>query len=283
MEEQNLSAEQKDLTPEQKNLKALQDNLYYAGFGSLLNKALEERFNEQLPEFKLSHQAKIGEKEMDYELNFKKGDKLYFFKGFEATLKKPGENEDGLRQYFYANQNITANEAYNLLDGRAVNKTYHIYEKVDEDGKEKYQRTDQTYNTWLQLDFIKQKDDKNNFQIQKYGEKYGFDLEAKMKKLAIAEMNDPEKASRLISLLKKGNLQDATLEKDGTQQKVYLAANPINRNIIGYDANGSRMEDKELQVSKKSKEHVTENAQKKSERQAETLEAGPKQGRGHKI
>lgn len=62
---------------------------------------------------------------MDYQIDFsksKQGD-MYFVNKYQATLKNedPGKDKS---QTFYINKGngVTAKEAYNMLDGRAVNK-----------------------------------------------------------------------------------------------------------------------------------------------------------------
>lgn len=232
------------------NLEYLKETLKYAGFNDKLNNALEQNITAQLPDFKLQHSEQMPNKDVvSYTLDFKRGnkDEHYFYNRLEATLKKPGEHEAGITQSFYANQNITANEAYNLLDGRAVNKTYHKYEK-DEEGKS--QRTDQTYNTWLQTDFSK-KDQYGNFELNRYGENYGFDIKKAVSDIGFKEMQDPDLSDRFIRQLKKGNLTEGTIERNGVEEKVSVAANPEFRNVKVYDKDMKRIELDELKLDKK--------------------------------
>ena len=85
---------------------------------------------------------------VDYKLDFRKSDQtdMYFQNRYQATLKHKDLAQEKT-QTFYITKNswITAKEAYNLLSGRAVSKDL-------------YNREDQPYNAWLQLDF--QEEDK---------------------------------------------------------------------------------------------------------------------------
>lgn len=258
------------------NLKYLQENLKYTGFDTLLNAELEKNIGEKKPEFQLTHSAKIGQDMMEYALHFKQGDKneMYFFNRMEATLKKPGENEQGVTQTFYQNQNITAKEAYNLLDGRAVHKTYHVYEKIGEGEQAQYKRTDETYNTWLQVNFDK-KDKHNNFELNKYPERYGFDVERSLKEMPLKELDDYQTTERIVKSLKKGNLVEVTLNNKDVAEKIFLKANPQDRAINAYDANKNRLVKDDLKIDETKKRQQLNNTEEQAPEQ--------KKKRGQKI
>lgn len=249
------------------NLDYLKENLKYAGFDRLLNEQLEKNMKDGLPEFQLTHNTKIGEDEIDYTRHYKRSETedKYYFNTMDVTLKKPGENEAGVSQTFYQNQNITAKEAYNLLDGRAVNKTYFKHEKIGEGDDAKYQRTDQTYNTWLQLDFGK-KDKYDNFELNRYNEKYGFDAERSLKDLAVKDIDDAASVLEMTRSLKRGNLVETTAKNNGISEKVYLAANPKERTLDAYDADMNKLDIKGLKLTNKAnRESVSEEVTQKNE------------------
>jgi len=249
------------------NLDYLKESLKYAGFDTLLNEQLQKHIEDKLPEFQLTHSTKIGEDTMDYTLHFRRSEteEKYYFNTMDATLKKPGENEMGVSQTFYQNQNITAKEAYNLLDGRAVNKTYFKHEKIGEGDDVQYKRTDQTYNTWLELDFSK-KDKHENFEINRYNEKYGFNVDRSLKELSLKDGDDTQAVDRMVKSLKKGNLIEAVANNNGTSEKVYLTANPKERTLDAYDADMNKLDIKGLKLTNKgNRESVSEEVTQKNE------------------
>ena len=107
-----------------KNLEYLKSNLKYQGFGEKLNSELETNMKQGLPEFQLKIQTEYNKEKIEAVLHFKKSDQsdMYFFNRYDATLQKT--NEEKLSQTFYLNKGngVTIKEAYNLLNGRAVNK-----------------------------------------------------------------------------------------------------------------------------------------------------------------
>jgi hypothetical protein len=121
----------------------------------------------------------------------------------------------------------TAPYAYNLLDGRAVNK-----DLVNKDGN--------LYNAWVQLDF-KETALNGNFKFKQFSEKYGFDLEKSIAKLPIKELSDQTDKARLLESLGKGNRQAVTLSSNGSDQKVFIEANPQFKAVIVYDQNDRRL------------------------------------------
>ncbi|MBX2896843.1 MAG: hypothetical protein KF763_15460 [Cyclobacteriaceae bacterium] len=214
----------------EKNLEYLKKDLKYLGFGDKLNADLEARIKEQPSEFKLHMTGEFNKdnlkERVDYTLDFKKSDKTdnYFLNRYQATLK----NDDPAlekTQTFYINKNsgITAKEAYNLLDGRAVNKDLNTKEG-------------QPYNAWVQLDF-QEKDKNDNYKVKQYHQGYGYDLEMVMAKYPIKEQLNPDEKSKVLKSLEKGNVTQVTFAKQGGEEKMYIAANPQYKSLDVYDAN----------------------------------------------
>ncbi|RZM12794.1 MAG: hypothetical protein EOO88_45135 [Pedobacter sp.] len=143
---------------------------------------------------------------------------MYFFNSYQATLKASGQDTDK-KQTFYINngQSVTAKEAYNLLEGRSVSK-----ELMTRDGNK--------YQAWLQLDF-ESKDKNNNYEVQQYHERYGYDLEKTLKDYPIKEMDSAEKKSELLGSLQRGNSQIVTMQIDKQDIKYYIDANPRYKTI----------------------------------------------------
>ncbi|WP_100341619.1 hypothetical protein [Mucilaginibacter auburnensis] len=103
------------------NLGYLQKQLLNLGFGEQMNEALEKQIKAKTPEFTLAATNEYSKQSVDYTLHFKMGDQneMYFFNKYDASLR-----EKDMQQTFYINKGsgITAKEAYNLMDGRAVHK-----------------------------------------------------------------------------------------------------------------------------------------------------------------
>jgi hypothetical protein len=112
------------------NVDFLKERMFFLGFGDKLHNELEKKISQQPEKFNLSMQGEFqkGQQKsvVDYNIDFsksKQSDK-YFANNYTATLK----NEDPAKevsQKFYLNNGsgVTAKEAFNLLEGRAVHKT----------------------------------------------------------------------------------------------------------------------------------------------------------------
>ena len=218
----------------QKNFEFLKDQVKYSGFGESLENDLKANLQKQAPEFTLQHQTSFGKDQVSSELHFKRSTQsdLYFLNSYEAKLKKENQKE-ALKQTFYINKNggnITLKEAYNLMDGRAVNK--------DLTNKE-----DKAYNAWLQMDF-KQTENNGNFKIKQFHQKYGFELDKALEKHPIKELNVEFDKRKLMESLQKGNRQVVTFEKDGVEKK-FIQAAPQFKSITVYDENMKRVSNKQ--------------------------------------
>jgi hypothetical protein len=218
------------------NLLYLKDNIKYMGFGENMYRELERNLGEGKAEFQLRFAAEINKKPFEATLNFRKSDStdMYFFNNYNASLGK--NNGEKNEQTFYLNKGkgVTAKEAYNLLDGRAVHKDLTTKEG-------------QPYKAWIQLDF-ENKDKNNNFEVKQFHENYGYNLKAAVEKFAVADLNDPDKSKALMQSLEKGNVQSVTIEKDGSSHKMFMEANPQYKNVTLYDSNMKM-------VAKESMEH----------------------------
>ena len=248
------------------NLDFLKKSLLNLGFGEKVNEQLEKNINKKVPEFNLSVQHEFNQQKVGYILHFKAGEnqEMYFFNKFEATLKKGTDKE--VNQTFYINKGngITAKEAFNLMEGRAVHK-----QLFNKDG-EKYQ-------AWLQLD------DKNltqngNKEIKKFNENYGFDLGEVLLGKGIKEMNTQEGEDNLLRSLKKGNAQQITVERNGEEKKYFIAASPQYKTVDLFDHQMKKIKREELLKP----EQKQSNNQKQGKQQKEE-QPGKKQGSKRKM
>lgn len=229
----------------QKNLEFLRNQIKYTGFGETLEGALKEKLEKGDLEFKIKHEVTFGSDSLSVNMNFKKSDQsdMYFFNSYQVKLQKE-ETKDALEQTFYINKdsNITIKEAYNLLEGRAVNKDFKTKEG-------------ETYNAWISLDFKIADSDNGNFKLNHYHQNYGYDLEAVLSKYPIKELETPDYKENLLASLKKGNVQSATFKIDGADKKQFIEANPQFKTIKIYDSAMQRINNRQ---SKEQKQTDTE-------------------------
>ncbi|RKR08144.1 hypothetical protein C8C83_5379 [Flavobacterium sp. 90] len=245
----------------QKNLEYLKDQLKYTGFGETFDIDLKEKMMQGEKEFKISREGVYGADSMNAVLNFKKSDQtdMYFFNSYHVSLQKENSKES-LDQTFYINStggNITLKEAYNLMEGRSVNK-----DLKNKDGE--------LYNSWIKIDF-KQTDEAGNFKLNHYHQNYGYDLEASLAKHSIKELENPKFKDDLLNSLKKGNLQSVTFVVGGVESKMYIEANPQFKTVKVYDENMERINHRE---SKEEKKSILENqSASKEQRKSTDLDA----------
>lgn len=221
---------------DQENYEFLTEKLKYSGFEEKLNARLKEEIKSGKENFKLPLGMDIEGKKMDVDLFFKKSaiSDRYFFNKFEAKLQNANPELEPKSHTFYQNLGITAKEAFNLLEGRAVFKSLLDSEK-------------EPYKTWLQLDLGK-KDEHKNFVAQQYHEKYGFNLEETLKKFPIKELNDQTKTEWMMKALQKGNTYPIVMDKAGREEVMFIEANPRFKSINVYDSQMNSVKSNELMV-----------------------------------
>jgi hypothetical protein len=216
------------------NLEFLKKNLLNLGFGEQVNKELEQNMEKKVPEFNLTAKHEFNQQKIDYNLHFKAGDnqEIYFFNKFDATLNKGKKKQ--LNQTFYINKGngITAKEAFNLMDGRAVHK--QLFNKEGE-----------KYNAWLQLD-AQNLTQNGSKEIKRFNENYGFDVEQVISGKGIKEMQTTEGQDNLLRSLKKGNAQQITVEQNGEEKKYFIAASPQYKTVDLYDHQMKKIKREEL-------------------------------------
>ncbi|GAC1313759.1 MAG: hypothetical protein NVSMB24_37490 [Mucilaginibacter sp.] len=233
----------------EKNYDYLKNQVKFLGFGEGLEKELSEMIQTGQPAFKLDHQVKFNNDDVSSTLHFQKSKEsdMYFFNSFDMAYKPTGHDDVLQQTYFVGKENnLTLKEHYNMLEGRAVYKEFNRLQEVQEEGKTRYKATDETYMAWTQLNF-KETDKDGNFPSRKL---FNFDLDKTLAKYPIKELEDHYDKSRLVASLEKGNLQKATITEEGKDQKVSIAANPIDKGLKFYDSNMQRLEIKQIQVQK---------------------------------
>lgn len=223
----------------EKNFEHLKDQIKYTGFGEELDVELKTKLQEQQPGFTLNHQATYGDTIAKATLNFKKSEQseMYFFNSYKMDVSKEGSKES-LEQTFYINKgsNITMKEAFNLMEGRAVNK-----DLTNKEG--------QVYNAWIQMDF-KETDNNGNFKLNQYHQNYGYDLDSVLSKHPIKELENPKYKEQLMDSIKKGNRQSVTFLKGGNEVKQFIEASPQFKTITVYDSNMQRIDNRQSKEEK---------------------------------
>jgi len=205
------------------NVEYLQKNLFNLGFGEKLHEELKNKVQQKVPEFTLKTEANYNKEKLEATLYFKKSETsgIYFFNKYDTSLKSDFQSEKS--QTFYVNKGagVTFKEAYNLLSDNAVHKNL-----VTKEGEQ--------YKAWLKLD-LGQKDENNNYRVERYHQNYGYDLKKVLADYPIKELNNPDAKEMLIKSLEKGNRQSVTIERNGSEEKFFIRANPKERTIDVFD------------------------------------------------
>jgi hypothetical protein len=264
----------------EKNTEYLKERIFFLGFGEKLNGDMEKNIKAQKEQFQLAMDGEFskGDKKdiVRYVLDFSKSKEndMYFLNNYKATLK----NEDPVKersQTFYINKGsgVTAKEAYNLLEGRAVHKK--LVNKQNE-----------PYEAWIQLNA--KKEENGNHKLQLYHSAYGYDLQKSLEKHPIKELTNPEQKDRLIKSLEKGNLQQVTFTRNDKEEKMFMEANPKDRNVIVYD-DSMRKQFQGIKEYKEEKKEVKEGKEESSSQKikpkdsTDDSEPGHRKSKGRKM
>jgi hypothetical protein len=160
-------------------------------------------------------------------LNFDRSEKsgMYFFNSYDLLVKQGNEQIADVQNFeVHKTGTITLKEGYNLLSGRAVEKTLTNKEGQD-------------YRAWLQLDF-RENDQNNNYKTRQYHQNYGFDLEGTLSKYPIKELSNAQEKDHLLRSLKRGNIQKVTFEVEGQSEVRMIEAAPKFKSINIYNSEG---------------------------------------------
>lgn len=256
----------------EKNFEYLKDQLKYTGFGESLGPVLKEHIENGQKEFTIKHENNFDSSSLSSELHFKKSDQsdLYFFNSYKAILQKEGSSH-APEQIFYVSKDntFTMKEAFNLLEGRAVNK--------DLKNKE-----GEMYNCWCKMDF-KNAENNGNFKLNYYHENFGYNLEAALAKHSIKELDTPKFKEDLLNSLKKGNLQSVTFVVGGVETKMHVEANPHFKTVNVYDTNLQRISHRESKdLKQKDTQDKTVSKEQKKDLEGEPAGEDQKEGRKKK-
>jgi len=220
--QENIISSQKSSFMNPENLKFLQDRLFYLGTEKQLHPELEKKMAEGKPEFQLLFSTHYDKDRLTASLQFRKSDNadMYFLNRYEAILQKPALGSKAQTFYLDNGRGITMKEAYNLLNGRSVNK-----DLKNKEGEK--------YNAWVKLDFDN-KDAHGNAKLLQYHQNYGYDLNQELARLPIFPMAS-EDLKQLVASLEKGNVQEAKIHGMENRQSIYLSANPQYKTLDLFD------------------------------------------------
>ncbi|WP_152908186.1 hypothetical protein [Riemerella anatipestifer] len=246
----------------------LKNKLMYLGFGESeeMHKTLEEGINSTADNFKIkinSDKASEGNS-VNFVLNFSKSNQGgVFFNSYNATLTN--EKEQVFSHTFSANNGVTAKEAINLLEGRAVktelNKTI---EKIDEDTGEIYsEKTKEP--VFIKLKLAEEKNEFGNFKMEIYSKNYGIDT-AKILDKSDVLIQSQEQKDFLIKSLEKGNIVPMKI-KQGSNNPIDIKAilNPQYKTLNIYDNNMNRLNtNKPLQGLEQDNSHEKNNVRQQN-------------------
>jgi len=233
------------------NLSYLHKQLLNLGFGDKLNNELEEKIKNKEKEFTLTTTQTYSKDHVDYTLHYKLGSEkeMYFFNKYEAKI---GDNQ----QPFYLNKGsgITAKEAYNLLQGRAVHKQLENLEG-------------EKYHAWIIIDKNQQNKNGDN-KLKTYTDGWNYKPERAIDKMDIVGIGEAGAREKLLKSLEKGNRHEVTALRDGKQVKLYIEANPAEHrvNLTNYKGEAQQLEHYKKPEAKqdlKKAEHQTQDQSKK--------------------
>lgn len=277
-EKEQIINNKKNIVMNDKNFEYLKDNIKYLGFGEKLYPELENNLKQGKPEFQLKIETEFNKDKIGAELHFKKSDTndMYFFNRYDATLEKA--NKEQLSQTIYLNkgQGITMKETYNLLNGRSVNTDLTT-------------KAGEKYNAWIQLD-LEKKNEQGNYETKQFHQNYGYDLMASLQKYPVKELLDEKEKERLISSLKRGNMQVVTFQLNGSDQKMFVEANPQFKTLNIYDKDMKLMQhdalkkEQAVQQTNSSEKQVEKGVGQKDKDQSfkEEVNDGKKNFKGNK-
>lgn len=197
------------------NLASLKDELKAKGFASF-NGRLEEYLDYETRGITIPITSQLSaDSRLDIDLQLISDQTgRYHLQGFEATRKKSGEADRSFA--FSQDTGLTATEALNLLEGRAVRKSL-----LQADGS--------PVQKWVKLDLTQ-----TQAQWQEYHPAYPFDLKAELAALSQAGVPGLHK-EKLLQSLEAGN--PLKLEPPG-KGAYELQADPAEKRITIYNEAG---------------------------------------------
>ena len=249
----NIMETQKDFD----QVQYLKDQLKYLGFGEgeQLHKDLESGIAAKKQQFEIktgSDKASAGN-QVDFTLKFNKTERGgIFLNSYHAKLTMENSEDRSHNFPVSRDNNFTAKEAINLLEGRSV-KTEFLNPKTQEEAT-----------AFVQFDFGRPKTEKDNYYFQNFHEKYGVDT-AKIVDKAELVFDKPEWKDNAIKSLEKGNIVKVKFKQDDSVIEGKAVLDPQNRNLKLYDNDMNRLNtNKPLEGLEQNHKHEKNNVKEQS-------------------
>lgn len=226
---------------QQRNYEFLCDQLQAAGFPADLQAPLSRMLESGATEFQLDYPETFETGPVKVVLHLQKSNRseFYFFTRFMLSLDSPDTSDPAEVPYqmfpVYKNKSFTLREAYNLISGRAVHKSFMSMQGSH-------------YRVWVQLNFT-ETDARGNYRFEYFYPHYGYDLEAVVEKFPLQELNDPDGKSLLLNALAQGERGKATLIQGPRLSTCFLEASPKFKTLKIFDESMQRLSNRALQVS----------------------------------
>ena len=203
----------------EENSRSLQEQIQKAGFSGLTSK-LEEQVRQGQSQFSIPVSYYINERErLDHQLTFSRDHTgQYQFNGFQARLWDETGQVSAKQHYFELKDGMDVGRAYQLLEGRAIQKE----------------------DRWLQLDF-NDKDAQGNNRVKEFHSSFGYDLEKVLQDLPIKELRERATAYQLLDRLKQGSREAVSFLQDGKEQRYFIEANPQFKSVNIYDEHSRKI------------------------------------------
>lgn len=230
-------SQKKITTNTMEQVEFLKNQMKYLGFGESekLHQDLMKGINSEEAKFNIattSDRVMTGNK-VEFQLHFNKTDKGgIFLNSYEAKLTtKQGEERSHTFKVQKSN-NVTAKEAINLLEGRAVKiEKTNINEETGEITND---------SAFIKLKLREPKTDYNNYKFEMYSKNYGVDVENIMEKANLVFTNDTQR-ERVKQNLEKGNVTNVTFQHDKKVIEGFAVLNPQWKMLNLYDEKMNRV------------------------------------------
>jgi len=229
----------------------LKKQLKYLGFGEdkEMHNKLDTWIDSAEKKLELKTESSKAEKgnKMEFDLKFSRSDNGgIFFNSYKGSLTT--ENGE-LREHNFRvtkNYTLTAKEAINLLEGRAVKTAFEN------------PKTNEVEPVFIKLKLDEDKNEYGNYKLESYYKNYGIDTE---KILANSDViiEKEEYKPNIIKSLEKGNIVNIKAKVYEKDINVRAILNPQYKNISLYDMNMVR-----INTNKPTRETVLDEKEKKT-------------------
>lgn len=170
---------------------------------------------------------------ISFDLHIDKGEQGgVFLNSYTANLTMKNGEERSQSFKVQKENNITAKEAINLLEGRAV-KIEH--DRVDKETGE-LSRTE----SFIKLKLKDEKTEYGNYKYEWYNKGYGVDVDDIMNKSNLVFADDTQR-ERTKKHLEKGNITEVSFVHDKKEIKGFAVLNPQYKQLNLYDSNMNRL------------------------------------------